>query len=97
MKPTSLLACTALLACFAWSGSSFAADPTTDIAESAPESKPQVDRFCPDATATRIKRPHTRCSAPGRVYSREDLERTGATTAGGALSKLDPSIRGGGF
>lgn len=97
MKATSLLACAALLACFAWSGSSFANDPTSEIAESAPETKPKVDRFCPDATATRIKRPRATCSSPGRVYSREDLERTGAMTAGEALSKLDPSIRSGGF
>lgn len=97
MKPTSFLACATLLACLAWSGNSFAADPTADIAESAPETKPQVDRFCPDSTATRIKRPHTRCSAPGRVYTRDDLRSTGSTTTAGALSKLDPSIRGGGF
>jgi hypothetical protein len=29
---------------------------------------------------------------PGRSYSHDDLERTGATTAGGALRLLDPSV-----
>lgn len=52
----------------------------------------RLDRFCPDATASRIKRQRGSCSSPGRVYTRDDLDRTGATTAGEALSKLDPSI-----
>ena len=52
----------------------------------------RLDRFCPDATASRIKRQRGSCSSPGRVYTRDDLDRTGATSAGEALSKLDPSI-----
>ena len=32
-------------------------------------------------------------SAPGRVYTREDLERTGASTTAEALRLVDPSIR----
>jgi len=31
-------------------------------------------------------------SSPGRVYSREEIEQTGATTTGQALRRLDPSI-----
>lgn len=52
----------------------------------------RLDRLCPDATASRIKRQRGTCSSPGRVYTRDDLDRTGATNAGDALSKLDPSI-----
>jgi len=31
--------------------------------------------------------------APGRAYTREEIDRTGATTVGGALRDLDPSIQ----
>lgn len=74
--------------------------PPTEGEESAnavagSEAKPRMarlDRFCPDATASRIKRQRGSCSSPGRVYTHEDLDRTGATTAGEALNKLDPAI-----
>jgi hypothetical protein len=33
-----------------------------------------------------------KCRGTGRSYTSEDLKRTGATTAGGALRLLDPSI-----
>jgi hypothetical protein len=32
------------------------------------------------------------CTAAGRSYSREDIDRTGATTADEALRLMDPSI-----
>lgn len=70
-----------------------AKEPASDIAASEPDTRSaRLDRFCPDATASRIKRHNGRCSTPGRVYTRDDIDRTGATTAGDALSKLDPSI-----
>lgn len=69
------------------------ADVGTALAASEADARSaRLDRFCPDTTASRIKRPRGTCSAPGRVYTRDDLDRTGATTAGDALSKLDPSI-----
>lgn len=34
----------------------------------------------------------TACTGFGRAYTREDIERTGATTTGDALALLDPSI-----
>lgn len=68
-------------------------DPSTEIAESKADSRSaRLDRFCPDATASRIKRQRASCSSPGRVYSREDLDRTGASTLSEALTRLDPSI-----
>jgi hypothetical protein len=33
-----------------------------------------------------------KCRGTGRSYTSEDLKRTGATTVGGALPLLDPSI-----
>jgi uncharacterized membrane protein len=42
------------------------------------------------STASRI--PQNDCSAPGRSYSQEDLERTGQVNPGAALQMLDPSI-----
>lgn len=33
-------------------------------------------------------------SEPGRVYTREDIDRTGAISTADALRRLDPSIRG---
>ena len=81
-----------------------AAEPKTDSAEGAnavaasekDSRSARLERFCPDTTASRIKRQRGTCSSPGRVYSREDLDRTGATTASEALTRLDPSI-GSGF
>jgi len=53
------------------------------------------DLNCPRETGTRIvKRDGKRtCAQAGRVYSREDIERTGHTDLAQALRTLDPSIR----
>jgi hypothetical protein len=52
---------------------------------------------CPSQTASRIppndKNSNDRnCMAVGRSYSKDDIDRTGATTAADALQLLDPSI-----
>jgi hypothetical protein len=47
---------------------------------------------CPTSTASRIPTTIPNCAAIGRSYSSEDLERTGATSAGGAMRRLDPSL-----
>lgn len=84
-------------------GSLQAAEPKAEPADSAEAANAvatsekekrnaRLDRLCPDATASRIKRPRGSCSSPGRVYTREDLDRTGATTISEALIRLDPSI-----
>jgi hypothetical protein len=45
------------------------------------------------STGSRIPaRPGTNCIAPGRSYSRTDIDQTGQTTAGGALRDLDPAL-----
>jgi len=51
---------------------------------------------CVTDTGSRIKRAKDKngCNGePGRSYDRDDIERTGANTAGEALELLDPSIR----
>jgi hypothetical protein len=47
---------------------------------------------CLTETGSRLGDNRTDCSAFGRSYSHEDIDRTGATTVGDALRLLDPSI-----
>ena len=49
---------------------------------------------CPQDTGSRIKRPpdQASCMQPGSTYSKEDLDRTGAISAGEALKELDPRL-----
>jgi hypothetical protein len=62
----------------------------------APTVKPttaaQTDPTCLTSTGTRIPVTGTDCSAIGRSYSNDDLDRTGATTVGGGLRLLDPAL-----
>lgn len=61
----------------------------------APGAGPQKtaqDRICLKDTGTRIPASGKDCSVIGRSYSSEEMSRTGATTTGGALQLLDPSI-----
>ncbi len=59
------------------------------------------DRFCIRETGSRIvarrnrdKRAEEECvNASGRVYTREDIERTGSADMRDALRRLDPSFR----
>lgn len=61
------------------------------VAEDARASARQAD--CLRLTGTRIRPPAGRCaSGPGRVYSREELDRTGAIDLSDALRRLDPSL-----
>jgi hypothetical protein len=61
--------------------------PNSAIAQ-APVQNPA----CPNQTSSRIPRSPADCSAFGRTYSSDDIDRTGATTTGGALRLLDPSV-----
>lgn len=50
--------------------------------------------ICPQSTGSRIKRPDNDCvPVPGRSYTRDDLERTGAVDTSEALRRLDPALR----
>lgn len=65
----------------------------------SPEQKTaSADRFdrntdCRNASMAE-RRNEPRCDSPGtRTYSRDQLERTGQPTIGGALEVLDPALR----
>ncbi|HYE85373.1 MAG TPA: hypothetical protein VEA16_03385 [Vicinamibacterales bacterium] len=49
------------------------------------------DRPCVRETGTRVHQ--SRQCQPGRVYTQEDLRRTGATDVADALRRLDPAIQ----
>lgn len=59
------------------------------------------DRFCIKETGSRVvatrnrsKKSDEECvAASGRVYTREDIERTGSVDIRDALRRLDPSVR----
>ncbi len=55
------------------------------------------DRLCSRDTGSRIasrtKDDRMRCDTLGRVYTSDDLQRTGASNIGDALRKLNPSLR----
>ncbi len=47
---------------------------------------------CLTGTGSRIAAKGDRCTAIGRSYTSDDVERTGAMTVAGALRLLDPAI-----
>jgi hypothetical protein len=61
-------------------------------AEGPPASVSQNSSTCPRDTGSRIPASSADCSGFGRTYSSDDINRTGSTTAAGALRLLDPSI-----
>ena len=77
----------------------FAQDEPEEAEQAATTKKPD-DRFCIQETGSRIvatrnksKKADKECvSASGRVYTREDIERTGSVDLKDALRRLDPSI-----
>jgi hypothetical protein len=58
--------------------------PLTQVDTAIAEPRP-----CVRQTGTRIARQHCQ---PGRAYTREDIDRTGATNMADALRMLDPAI-----
>ena len=54
---------------------------------------------CPPATGSRIPPERDargecpKVAGPGRVYERDDIDRTGSITLDDALRRLDPSVR----
>jgi len=58
-----------------------------------PQAKPAaVDPHCLHDTGSRLPVKPGTCSGVGRSYGADDVSRTGAVTAGGALGLLDPSV-----
>lgn len=76
-----------------------AAEPTmadelaeSDKAVSTQESNAEKPS-CLQYTGSRIRPPAGQCApSRGRVYSREDIERTGGVNLNDALRRLDPSL-----
>ena len=103
---TRLLMSALLALCTA--GSAFAQTATVTAADDkvvatgiSPDEQKSADLFCLRQTGSHLRsitpRPHheraVECAnEPGRSYSREDIERTGAINTADALRKLDPSI-----
>ena len=66
--------------------------PTREPAKTASVAPLRTPGCVPD-TATRIPVNEHGCAGFGRTYTREDIERTGATDAAQALRLLDPALQ----
>ncbi len=86
---STLIALTFLLGgSAAWAAQQSVAD------SAAPAPKKETRPNCMQDTGSHIKRKEGECvEAPGRVYSHEDIDRTGEINAADALRKLDPAVR----
>lgn len=73
------------------------AQPPQHVAEPAAaegETSSKAEKpYCLKYTGSRIRPPAGQCAnTRGRVYSREDIERTGDVNLNDALRRLDPSL-----
>ncbi|MGY0611143.1 hypothetical protein [Luteimonas sp. A501] len=103
MKHVFLTAALAAMAFAAAPIAVHAQDEPEEAARSrAKDSRKADDRFCIEQTGSRItaarnarsKSDQKECvTAGGRVYTREDIERSGSVDLQDALHRLDPSIR----
>ena len=103
MKPVFIAAAVAALAFAIAPVAVHAQDEPEEAARSrAKDSRKADDRFCIEQTGSRVTAARNARSrgdqkdcvaAGGRVYTREDIERTGSTDIKDALRRLDPSIR----
>ena len=104
MKKVLITAATlAALAFVAAPIAAHAQDEPEEAARSrAKDSRQADDRFCIEQTGSRITAARNARSrgdqkecvgAGGRVYTREDIERSGSADLRDALRRLDPSIR----
>jgi len=93
MRPIYLFIATAALLSAA--PSVFAEDPKPDTSDTTSKTAAVAKKpNCLQETGSRIRRVGNECiSAAGRVYTHEDIERTGANQTSDALRLLDPSIR----
>lgn len=88
------LAATALLAVPAFAEDAVATPAAAD-AQPQVQAETREPFNCLKETGSRIKPAEDRpcIGAPGQVYTRDDIDRTGATTTAEALRKLSPSVR----
>lgn len=96
---TALLAAAAFVAAVPATAMAQEHEPEEAAAASKKKGDPD-DRFCIRETGSRVvatrnrsKKSEQDCvNAAGRVYTREDIERTGSADMRDALRRLDPSI-----
>ena len=103
MKHACIAAALAALAFAAAPVAAYAQDEPEEAERSrARDARKADDRFCIEQTGSRItaarnarsRSDQKDCVASGgRVYTREDIERSGSTDLRDALRRLDPSIR----
>lgn len=94
-----LMAC--MLLGFAFASAAQDAEPEEQATSTRADRAKASERFCIQDTGSRIvahrnarnKKERADCvAAGGRVYTREDIERTGDADLADALRRLDPSI-----
>jgi putative hemolysin len=68
------------------------ATATPNVKPNATSAAASKNPACVSQTGSRIPVERADCTAFGRSYSGDDLDRTGRTTVGDALAVLDPSI-----
>jgi hypothetical protein len=78
---SSIAAALALGACASTSGNA----PTKPVTASRPAG-------CVSDTGSLIPARPGNCAGFGNTYTQEDIQRTGTSTAGGALRQLDPTV-----
>jgi hypothetical protein len=71
-----------------------AAAKKADASKTAANAAKKDRRDCLTSTGSRIPaRPGECLNEPGHSFGHDDIDRTGATTAGGALRLMDPTLR----
>ena len=97
-RPRRLLLCQSVLLSLAMgSGTMVSAendDASTTPANAGAAATIKPLPWCLRETGSHLPRNASECvAATGRVYSREEIDRSGATNLGEALQRLDPAIR----
>lgn len=100
-RPLTTVAIAIAVAGLAFGAAAQDIEPEEEAATTRSERAKQSERFCIQNTGSRIvaqrnarsKSEREECVAQGgRVYTREDIERTGSVDMRDALRRLDPSI-----
>lgn len=91
--PKSSFLSLALVSAVAATSAGCAANPVAPGALPASVSEQAAAKNCLLETGSRFNRTLDQCGAmPGRVYTREDLERTGGINLADSLKRLDPRL-----
>jgi hypothetical protein len=79
-------------ACLAMALGACATTPPTDAAKSKDAVAQNKAAGCVGSTATRLPVQSGECAGFGSVYTKDDIDRTGAMFVGDALRLLDPTV-----